>query len=112
LGALLLLSLTPLLTEAAMSVHIQFNNIRNSNAVEEHVNEQFKDLLKITDSKFPFHVNMSKVDEIHEVQIHCSFHHKPLASAAKHENLYKALSKSVDAMRSQVIKRSEKLRQP
>ncbi len=95
-----------------MSVHITFNNIRNSNAVEEHVNEQFKDLLKITDSKYPFHVNMSKDKdrELHEVHIHCSFNHKPLASSAEHENLYKALSKSIDAMRSQVIKRSEKLR--
>ena len=40
-----------------MPIHLSFNNIRNSKAVSEHVHNVFEELIKITDDKYPFHVN-------------------------------------------------------
>ena len=46
-----------------MPIHLSFNNIRNSKAVTEHVHHVFQELTKITDDKYPFHVNLNKVAE-------------------------------------------------
>ena len=94
-----------------MPIHLTFNNIRNSDAVISHVHEAFKDLIKITDNKFPFHVNLKKNDhESYHVGINCSFKNKNLFSKADNENLYKALSKGIDSMKTQVIRKAEKVR--
>ncbi len=94
-----------------MPIHLTFNNIRNSDAVNEHVNQAFGELIKITDDKFPFHVTLNKVkDESYRVGINCSYRNKPLSSKADHENLYKALSKGIDSMKTQVIRKAEKVR--
>ena len=94
-----------------MPRHLTFNNIRNSDAVNEHVNQAFGELIKITDDKFPFHVTLNKVnDESYRVGINCSYRNKPLSSKADHENLYKALSKGIDSMKTQVIRKAEKVR--
>jgi ribosome-associated translation inhibitor RaiA len=53
---------------------------------------------------------MSKLNEQHQVHINCTYNQKKLASSAEHVNLYKALSKGVDAMRTQVIRKSERAR--
>ena len=47
-----------------MPVHLTFNNIRNSEAVSEHVNNAFEELIKITDDKFPFHVTLNKIIKV------------------------------------------------
>ena len=44
-----------------MSIHLSFNNIRNSKAVSEHVHRAFEELIKITDDKYPFHIKLNKV---------------------------------------------------
>ena len=94
-----------------MPIHLTFNNIRNSDAVSSHVQEAFEELIKITDDKFPFHVNLNKVaQESYHVGINCSFQNKHLNSKADHENLYKALSKEIDSMKIQVIRKSRKAR--
>lgn len=94
-----------------MPIHLTFNNIRNSDAVNEHVNQAFGELIKITDDKFPFHVTLNKVnDASYRVGINCSYRNKPLSSKADHENLYKALSKGIDSMKTQVIRKAEKVR--
>ena len=94
-----------------MPIHLTFNNIRNSDAVNKHVNQAFGELIKITDDKFPFHVTLNKVnDESYRVGINCSYRKKPLSSKADHENLYKALSKSIDSIKTQVIRKAEKVR--
>ena len=94
-----------------MSIHLSFNKIRNSKAVSEHVHRAFEELIKITDDKFPFHVTLNKVnDESYHVGINCSYRNKPLSSKADHENLYKALSKGIDSMKTQVIRKAEKVR--
>ena len=94
-----------------MPIHLTFNNIRNSQAVSEHVHNVFQELLKITDDKFPFHVNLKKVsDESYHVGINCSYKSKPISSRADHQNLYKALSKGIDSIKIQVIKKAEKIR--
>ena len=94
-----------------MTIHLTFNNIRNSDAVSSHVHEAFEELIKITDDKFPFHVNLNKVtEESYRVGINCSFRNKPLSSKADHENLYKALSKGIHSMKTQVIRKAEKVR--
>ena len=85
-----------------MPIHLSFKNIRNSKAVSEHVHQTFEELIKITDDKYPFHV--------YHVGINCSYRNKLLASKADHENLYKAISKGVDSIKSQVIRKSEKVR--
>ena len=46
-----------------MSIHLSFNNIRNSKAVSEHVHRAFEELIKITDDKYPFHIKLNKVAE-------------------------------------------------
>jgi Ribosome-associated protein Y (PSrp-1) len=94
-----------------MPIHLTFNNIRHSDAVSSHVNEAFEELIKITDNKFPFHVNLNKIaPESYHVGINCSYKNKNLFSKADHENLYKALSKGIDSMKIQVIRKSEKVR--
>ena len=94
-----------------MSIHLTFNNIRNSKAVTEHVNNVFEELIKITDDKYPFHVNLNKVTgEFYHVGINCSYKSKHLSSKADHQNLYKALAKGIDSMKIQVIRKAEKVR--
>ena len=94
-----------------MSIHLTFNNIRNSKAVTEHVNNVFEELIKITDDKYPFHVNLNKVaEEFYHVGINCSYKSKHLSSKADHQNLYKALAKGIDSMKIQVIRKAEKVR--
>ena len=94
-----------------MPIHLTFNNIRNSKAVSEHVHHVFQELLKITDDKFPFHVNLKKVsEESYHVGINCSYKSKPISTRADHQNLYKALSKGIDSIKIQVIKKAEKIR--
>ena len=94
-----------------MSIHLTFKNIRHSEAVSTHVHEAFEELIKITDNKFPFHVNLNKVaQESYHVGINCSYKNKSLFSKANHENLYKALSKGIDSMKTQVIRKAEKFR--
>jgi ribosome-associated translation inhibitor RaiA len=44
------------------------------------------------------------------VGINCSYRNKLLASKADHENLYKALSKGIDSMKTQVIRKADKVR--
>ena len=36
-------------------IHIAFNNIKQSESVADHIHSLMDELLKITDSKFPFH---------------------------------------------------------
>jgi len=91
-----------------MTVHITFNNMKHSDAVSEHVEELFQELTRITDNKFPFHISLSKENETYTVGIKCSFLHKPLSSKSSHDNLYKAISKCVNAMKVQVVRKSEK----
>ena len=94
-----------------MPIHLTFKNIRNSDAVTEHVHHAFEELIKITDDKFPFHVTLNKVaEESYHVGINCSYRNKSLSSKADHENLYKALSKGIDSMKTQVIRKAEKVR--
>ena len=94
-----------------MPIHLSFKNIRNSKAVNEHVQHVFKELIKITDNKYPFHVNLNKVtDESYHVGINCSYKSKPLSSKSDHQNLYKALSKGIDSIKIQVIRKAEKVR--
>ena len=94
-----------------MPIHLTFNNIRNSKAVTEHVNHAFNELIKITDDKYPFHVNLNKVaEEFYHVGINCSYKSKHLSSKSDHQNLYKALSKGIDSMKIQVIRKAEKIR--
>ena len=94
-----------------MSIHLTFNNIRNSKAVSEHVHNVFEELIKITDDKYPFHVNLNKVrEESYHVGINCLYKNKSLSSKADHQNLYKALAKGIDSMKIQVIRKAEKVR--
>jgi ribosome-associated translation inhibitor RaiA len=54
---------------------------------------------------------LNKVNrESYHVGINCSFRNKPLSSKADHENLYKALSKGIHSMKTQVIRKAEKVR--
>jgi ribosome-associated translation inhibitor RaiA len=94
-----------------MPIHLTFNNIRNSEAVSDRVHRAFEELIKITDDKFPFHVTLNKVhEESYHVGINCSFCNKLLASKADHKNLYKALSKGIDSMKTQVTRKADKVR--
>ena len=94
-----------------MSIHLTFNNIRNSKAVTEHVHNVFEELIKITEDKYPFHVNLNKVtEESYHVGINCSYKSKHLYSKADHQNLYKALAKGIDSIKIQVIRKAEKVR--
>ncbi|MBF0237261.1 MAG: HPF/RaiA family ribosome-associated protein [SAR324 cluster bacterium] len=93
-----------------MSIHLTFTHIKQSEAVEEHITDIMAELLKITDNKFPFHINLTKENEEHSVTINCNYKNKPLVSKANHENLYKAIAKSVDTMKIQVIKKTDKLK--
>ena len=94
-----------------MPIHLSFNNIRNSKAVSEHVHNVFEELIKITDDKYPFHVNLNRVsEETYHVGINCSYKNKPLSSRSDHQNLYKALSKGIDSMKIQVIRKAERVR--
>ena len=94
-----------------MTIHIAFNNMKHSDSVIEHVHEVMKELLKITESKFPFHMSLTKQEsDEHHVVLNCTYVGKALSSHSTHENLYKAISKSVDAMKIQILRKSEKMR--
>ena len=94
-----------------MSIHVSFKNMKHSDAVKEHVHELFDGLLKITDNKYPFHVHLTRQkDESYHVGINCSYQQKMLASNSDDKNLYKALARGVDSMRTQIIRKSEKLK--
>ena len=95
-----------------MPIHITFNNLKQSDAVSEHVNELMKEIIKITDDRFAFHISLSRENNAHTVVINCHYRDKPLISKAKNANLYRAISKSVDSIRSQVIRKTQKLRSP
>ena len=96
-----------------MSLHLTFNNIRQSEAVSDHVQQMFDDLIKITDNKHPFHVRLNKEgDEKYHVGINCNFQSKQLVSNVDDANLYKALGKSIESIKNQVLKKSKKLRRP
>ena len=94
-----------------MTIHLTFKNIRNSKAVTEHVNHVFQELIKITDDKYPFHVNLKKItEESYHVGINCCYKSKSLSSKSDHQNLYKALAKGIDSIKIQVIRKAEKVR--
>ena len=46
-------------------------------------------------------------DESNHVCINCSYQQKMLASNSDDKNLYKALARGVDSMRTQIIRKSE-----
>ena len=57
-----------------MSLHLTFNNMRQSEAVSAHIHDMFEELIKITDNKFPFHVRLNKEgDETYHVGINCNY---------------------------------------
>ena len=94
-----------------MSLHLTFNNMRQSEAVSDHVQHMFDELIKITDNKYPFHVRLNKEDdEKYYVGINCNYQSKQLVSNVNDPNLYKALGKSIDSMKNQLLKKSQKLR--
>ncbi len=94
-----------------MSIHLTFNNIRKSDAVTDHVHEMFEELLKITENKHAFHVKLNKVnDNQYHVGINCSYRNKQMISRTEDKNLYKALNKGIDSIKTQVLRKSEKLR--
>ena len=96
-----------------MSLHLTFNNMRQSEAVLDHVQHMFNELIKITDNKYPFHVRLNKEDdEKYHVGINCNFQSKQLASNVDDANLYKALGKCIESIKNQVLKKSHKLRKP
>ena len=96
-----------------MSLHLTFNNMRQSEAVSAHIHDMFEELIKITDNKFPFHVRLNKEgDETYHVGINCNYHSKQLVSNVDDSNLYKALGKSIESIKHQVLKKSQKLRKP
>ena len=93
-----------------MPIHITFNNLKQSDAVSEHVNELMKEIIKITDDRFAFHISLSRENNDHTVVINCHYRNKPLISKATNENLYRAISKSVDSIKTQVIRKTQKVR--
>ena len=94
-----------------MSIHIAFNNMKHSESVIEHVHDVMQELLQITENKFTFHMHLTKESgEQHHVLINCTYKGKPLSSNASHENLYKAIAKSVDTMKIQILRKAQKLR--
>ncbi len=91
-----------------MTIRIAFNNMKHSESVTEHVHEIMKELIKITDNKFPFNINLTKEnDQQHHVVLNCTYSGKDLSSKSTHENLYKAIGKAVDAMKIQVLRKSK-----
>ena len=71
-----------------MSLHLTFNNMRQSEAVSAHIHNMFEELIKITDNKFPFHVRLNKEgDETYHVGINCNYHSKQLVSNVDDSNL-------------------------
>ena len=96
-----------------MSLHLTFNNMRQSEAVSAHIHDMFEELIKITDNKFRFHVRLNKEgDETYHVGINCNYHSKQLVSNVDDSNLYNALGKSIESIKHQVLKKSQKLRKP
>ncbi len=72
----------------AMSLHLTFNKMRQSEAVSTHIHDMFEELFKITDNKFPFHVRLNKEgDETYHVGINCNYHSKQLVSNVDDSNL-------------------------
>ena len=87
--------------------------MRQSEAGLDHVLLMFNELIKITDNKYPFHVRLNKEeDEKYHVGINCNFQSKQLVSNVDDANLYKALGKSIESIKNQVLKKSHKLRKP
>ena len=73
-----------------MTIHLTFNNIRNSEAVTKHIQEMFEELLKITENKYLFHVRLNKEHVQHyNVGITCNFLSNHLVAASEGSNLYK-----------------------
>ena len=99
-----------LLREWPMSVNIKFNHIEQTEQISEMVEGALSDLIKITDDRYRFNVKLSKEQDGYHVNINCSYHNKPIISKAANENLPKALSESVHAMRTQIIRKSDKIR--
>ena len=94
-----------------MSIHIAFKNMKHSEPVIEHAHEEMRELLQITENKFTFHLRLIKdSDEWHHAVINCSYMGKSLSSNASHENLYKAIKKSVDSMKIQILRKAQKSR--
>ncbi len=97
-----------------MSIHIAFKNMRHSESVIEHVNEEMRELLQITENKYTFHIRLIKEsdEQHHHAVINCTYLGKSLSSNATHENLYKAIGKSVDSMKIQILRKAQKIRHP
>ena len=94
-----------------MTIHLTFNNIRNSDAVTKHIQEMFEELLKITDNKYRFHVRLNKEhDQHYHVGITCNFLSKHLVTASDSSNLYKAVGRAIESIKTQVLKKAGKLR--
>ena len=96
-----------------MSLHLSFNNMRQSEVVSDYVQKMFDELIKITDNKYPFHVRLNKEgDEKYHVGINCNFQSKQLVSNVDDVNLFKVLEKNIESIKNQVLKKSKKLRRP
>ena len=77
-----------------MSLHLIFNNMRQSEAVSAHIHDMFEELIKITDNKFPFHVRLNKEgDETYHVGINCNYHSKQLVSNVDDSNSLQSTGK-------------------
>ena len=99
---------TAQITDGNMTPPLQSSEVRA--APDYHISS-LSELIKITDNKFPFHVNLNKVtEESYHVGINCSYKNKPLSIKADHQNLYKALAKGIDSIKIQVIRKAEKVR--
>ena len=94
-----------------MTIHLTFNNFGNSDAVTEHIQEMFEELLKITDNKYRFHVRLNKEhDQHYHVGITCNFLSKHLVTASDGSNLYKVVGRAIESIKTQVLRKARKLR--
>ena len=88
-----------------MTIHLTFNNIRNSDAVTKHIQEMFEELLKITDNKYRFQVRLNKEHNQHyHVGITCNLLNKHLVTASDGSNLYKAVGIAIESMKPRFSK--------
>ena len=95
----------------AMTIHLTFNNIRNSDAVTKHIHEMFEELLKIIDNKYRFHVRLNKEhDQHYHLGIICNFLSKDLVIASDGSNLSKAVGRAIEFIKTQVLRKTVKLR--
>ena len=71
----------------------------------------FEELLKITDNKYRFNVRLNKEQDQHyHVGITCNFLSKHLITASDGSNLYKAVGRAIESIKTQVLKKARKLR--